>query len=112
MEQGIDEADVERSQHLAVRQQDHILEREGLVGVRGREGDRVNRGRLDPKDLYGWQANGSPDRLTRPLVRVGGELTESDWGTAMDRVATTVRAELGYIVHVPCTSPFSACFRA
>jgi hypothetical protein len=24
-----------------------------IVGVRGRAGDRVNRGRLDPKDLYG-----------------------------------------------------------
>src|SRR4051812_3598058 len=45
-----------------------------IVGVRGRADDRVNRGRLDPKDLYGWQANASPDRLTRPLVRVDGEL--------------------------------------
>jgi anaerobic selenocysteine-containing dehydrogenase len=40
-----------------------------IVGVRGRAGDRVNHGRLDPKDFYGWQANGSPERLTRPLVR-------------------------------------------
>src|SRR5215218_6655816 len=40
-----------------------------IVGVRGRGNDRVNRGRLGPKDLYGWQANASPDRLTRPLVR-------------------------------------------
>ena len=39
-----------------------------IAGVRGDAGDRVNHGRLDPKDLYGWQANGSPDRLTRPLV--------------------------------------------
>jgi len=27
-----------------------------IVGVRGREVDRVNRGRLGPKDLFGWQA--------------------------------------------------------
>ncbi|QXJ22616.1 hypothetical protein AGRA3207_003647 [Actinomadura graeca] len=27
-----------------------------MVGVRGSAGDRVNRGRLGPKDLYGWQA--------------------------------------------------------
>jgi hypothetical protein len=27
-----------------------------IVGVRGRVDDRVNRGRLDPKDFYGWQA--------------------------------------------------------
>ena len=35
-----------------------------IVGVRGRAEDRVNRGRLDVKDLYAWQANNSPDRLT------------------------------------------------
>lgn len=54
-----------------------------IVGVRGREGDRVNHGRVDPKDLYGWQANHSPDRLTRPLIRRDGELVECDWDTAM-----------------------------
>ena len=49
--------------------------REGrIVGVRGREVDRVNHGRLGPKGLYGWQANNSADRLLRPLVRRGGEL--------------------------------------
>ena len=25
-----------------------------IAGVRGRAVDRVNRGRVDPKDLYGW----------------------------------------------------------
>src|SRR3954451_11025187 len=52
-----------------------IAVRDGrMVGVRGRAVDRVNRGRLDPKDCYGWQALGSPDRLTRPLVRERGRL--------------------------------------
>src|SRR4051794_15956481 len=55
-----------------------------IVGVRGRAGDRVNHGRLGPKDLYGWQANNSPDRLRRPLIRSGGELVETDWDTAME----------------------------
>lgn len=59
-----------------------------VAGVRGRAGDRVNKGRLDPKDLYGWQAVNSADRLTRPLVREGGTLVESDWDTAMSRVVT------------------------
>ncbi|HEX4390315.1 MAG TPA: molybdopterin-dependent oxidoreductase, partial [Mycobacterium sp.] len=54
-----------------------------IVGVRGRRGDRVNHGRLGPKDLFGWQANHSPDRLTQPLVRRDGELVASDWDTAM-----------------------------
>jgi hypothetical protein len=39
-----------------------------IVGVRGRADDRVNRGRLDPKDLFGWQANNSP-RSPDPAAR-------------------------------------------
>ena len=62
-----------------------------IVGVRGREVDRVNHGRLGPKDLFGWQANHSPDRLTRPLVRRDGGLVETDWDTAMDAVVGKVR---------------------
>jgi anaerobic selenocysteine-containing dehydrogenase len=57
-----------------------------IVGVRGRVEDRVNHGRLGPKDLYGWQANNSADRLTRPLVRRAGKLVEADWDTAMAAV--------------------------
>ncbi|MGC9437008.1 molybdopterin oxidoreductase family protein [Streptomyces sp. WG5] len=62
-----------------------------MVGVRGRDVDRVNRGRLGPKDLFGWQANASRDRLTRPLVRRDGRLVETDWDTAMDLVAARSR---------------------
>jgi anaerobic selenocysteine-containing dehydrogenase len=62
-----------------------------IVGVRGRADDRVNHGRLGPKDLFGWQANNSPDRLTRPLIRRDGELVETDWDTAMDAVVGRVR---------------------
>ncbi|WP_338774577.1 molybdopterin oxidoreductase family protein [Nocardia vulneris] len=64
-----------------------IAVRDGrVVGVRGRADDRVNHGRLGPKDLFGWQANRSAQRLTRPLVRVDGQLVETDWDTAMDRI--------------------------
>lgn len=62
-----------------------------IVGVRGRAGDRVNHGRVDPKDLFGWQANVSPDRLRRPLVRRRGKLRETDWDTAMDLVVRRTR---------------------
>jgi ferredoxin-nitrate reductase len=58
-----------------------------IVGVRGRSNDRVNHGRVDPKDLYGWQANNSPERLTRPLIRRAGTLVECDWDSAMNRIA-------------------------
>src|SRR5437868_492422 len=59
-----------------------------IVGVRGRGADRVNRGRLDPKDRYGWQANHHPDRLTRP--RVAG--VEANWEEAMDLIVQRSRA--------------------
>jgi anaerobic selenocysteine-containing dehydrogenase len=62
-----------------------------IVGVRGRAVDRVNHGRLDVKDLYGWQANNAPDRLRTPLVRDGGRLVEGDWDTAMERIVERSR---------------------
>jgi anaerobic selenocysteine-containing dehydrogenase len=65
-----------------------------IVGVRGRAQDRVNRGRLGPKDLFGWQANHAPDRLVRPLVRRGDRLVETDWDTAMGTVVAHSRALL------------------
>src|SRR5215213_11190638 len=43
-----------------------------IVGVRGRAVDRVNRGRLGPKGLHGWQANNSAQRLTQPLIKRNG----------------------------------------
>ncbi len=58
-----------------------------LVGVRGRGEDRVNKGRLGPKDLFGWRATGSADRLTRPLV--GGR--EASWDDAMGLLVEKTR---------------------
>ncbi|MFD6268031.1 molybdopterin oxidoreductase family protein [Nocardia asteroides] len=65
-----------------------------IVGVRGRAADRVNRGRLDPKDLFGWQANHSRERLACPLIRRGGALVETDWDTAMRRITQHTKALL------------------
>ncbi|PZE32870.1 nitrate reductase [Curtobacterium sp. MCSS17_006] len=63
-----------------------------MVGVRGRTADVVNHGRLGPKGLFGsWQGMQGQDRLTRPLIRVDGELVETDWDTAMDTVVTRSR---------------------
>ncbi|MFC8269824.1 molybdopterin-dependent oxidoreductase [Streptomyces cinereoruber] len=80
-----------------------------MVGVRGRAADRVNRGRLGPKGLYGsWQWSRT-DRLTRPLVRdAGGELVESDWETAMGRIVERSRqllaTDAGALSHAFYTS--------
>ena len=66
-----------------------------MVGVRGVATDVVNHGRLGPKGLYGsWPWASSPDRLTRPLVREGGELVETDWATAMGRIVERSKREL------------------
>ena len=65
-----------------------------IVGVRGRAEDRVNHGRLDVKDAFGWQANGSPDRLRTPLIRESGKLVPTDWDTAMDRIVSRSQALL------------------
>ena len=79
-----------------------------MVGVRGRAGDVVNHGRLGPKGLYGstpWAS--SADRLTRPLIREGGRLVESDWDTAMGRIteaSTRLLADKGPLTHAFYTS--------
>ncbi|MFI7672861.1 molybdopterin oxidoreductase family protein [Actinophytocola sp. NPDC049390] len=65
-----------------------------LAGVRGRADDRVNHGRVDQKDLYGWQANNAADRLTTPLVRDGDRLVEAGWDEAMRRVVARSKALL------------------
>src|SRR6476620_9018041 len=63
-----------------------------MVGIRGRKEDRVNHGRLGPKGLYGsWQGEAHKDRLTRPLIRVDGQLVETDWDTAMGRIVDRSR---------------------
>ncbi|MGW5270919.1 molybdopterin oxidoreductase family protein [Rhodococcus sp. NPDC003994] len=98
--EGVAEDDVERwVQSASVLHSNgdamDIAVRDGhIVGVRGRAVDRVNRGRLGPKDLYGWQANASADRLTRPLIRVDGRLVPTDWNTAMSRIVERTRALL------------------
>jgi ferredoxin-nitrate reductase len=92
LEEGVGEDDVERWVQSASTLHSNgdafdLAVRDGhVVGVRGRSKDRVNHGRLDVKDIYGWEALESSERLTRPLVRRDGELVETDWDTAMGAV--------------------------
>jgi anaerobic selenocysteine-containing dehydrogenase len=57
-----------------------------MVGVRGITTDRVNRGRLGPKGMLGWQANHHADRLTHPMIRRRGHLVPVEWDEAMSLV--------------------------
>src|SRR5829696_320574 len=92
LEGGISEEDVDRwAQTASLHHSDgdglDLAIKDGrIVGVRGRAADRVSRGRVDPKDLFVWQAYNSPDRLKRPLVREDGRLVETDWDSAMNRI--------------------------
>jgi ferredoxin-nitrate reductase len=78
-----------------------------MVGVRGRASDRVNRGRLGPKGLFGWQGQ-QHDRLREPMVRTSsGHLVSVDWDTAMDTVVQRSRRlleERGPLSHAFYTS--------
>jgi ferredoxin-nitrate reductase len=65
-----------------------------IVGVRGRADDRVNHGRLGPKGMHGWEANGSPDRLTTPLIRRDGRLEPASWDDAMALVVERSKTAL------------------
>ncbi|SEP87534.1 molybdopterin oxidoreductase family protein [Streptomyces radiopugnans] len=109
LEEGVAEEDVERWVRSACVLCSNgcgceIAVKDGrMVGVRGVATDVVNHGRLGPKGLYGsWSWANSADRLTRPLVRENGRLTETDWETAMGRIAEVSRwllAEKGPLSH-------------
>jgi ferredoxin-nitrate reductase len=93
IEEGVSEDDVDRWVQTASVLHSNgdaldIAVKDGrIVGVRGRGLDRVNKGRVDPKDLFGWQANNSEDRLKKPLVRdEKGELVETSWDEAFARI--------------------------
>ena len=93
LEPGLTDADVERWVQSACVLCSNgcgadIAVRDGrMVGIRGRATDVVNHGRLGPKGLYGsWPWASTPERLTRPQVRDGGRLVDTDWETAMGRV--------------------------
>ncbi|WP_019143074.1 molybdopterin oxidoreductase family protein [Noviherbaspirillum massiliense] len=62
-----------------------------IVGVRGRAQDVVNRGRLGPKGLHGWEANNSAERLTRPLIRRAGRLEPASWDEAMELIVAKAK---------------------
>jgi NADH-quinone oxidoreductase subunit G len=51
------------------------------------ENEAVNECWLSDKDRFSYEGLNAPDRLTRPMVRKGGKLEETDWETALERAA-------------------------
>ena len=85
------------------------------IGVRGNtvvsiRGDReriTNQGSLCVKGRYGYRFVNHPDRLTTPLVRKNGELTESTWDVALDLIAekfSTARGHFAALASAKCTN--------
>ncbi|MDK1475697.1 molybdopterin oxidoreductase family protein [Streptomyces sp. 549] len=65
-----------------------------ITAARGDRDDVFSRGFICPKGASFGQLDGDPDRLTRPLVRSGGVLRETDWDEAFAAVATGLGAVL------------------
>ncbi len=63
-----------------------------VVGVEPRYDWPVNEGRLCPKGVVAYQQLRHRDRLLRPLLRRGGRLLETDWETALTRVAEAMQS--------------------
>ncbi len=58
-----------------------------LIGITTTDEVGVNRGSLCMKGRFGYEFVGSPERLTRPLVRKNGKLEETGWDAALGVVA-------------------------
>ncbi len=63
-----------------------------VMKVSGIEGAQPNQGRLCVKGRFGFDYLASPQRLTKPMIRQGGELREATWDEALDAVAAEMRA--------------------
>ena len=55
------------------------------------ENEELNECWLSDKDRFSYEALNSEERLTRPMVRQGGVLRESDWQSALEHAARLLR---------------------
>jgi formate dehydrogenase alpha subunit len=66
-----------------------------IVAARGDRQNPVNRGSLCVKGRFGHAFVNHPERLTTPLIRRDGKLTEASWDEALDRVAAELAKHKG-----------------
>ncbi|MDA4106578.1 molybdopterin-dependent oxidoreductase [Mycolicibacterium holsaticum] len=80
-----------------------------ITGARGDRDDVFSRGFICPKGASFAELDNDPDRLTRPLVRRNGELTQTSWeeafATVADRLGTVVAEHGGPSVGVYLGNP-------
>jgi anaerobic selenocysteine-containing dehydrogenase len=70
------------------------LEDGEVTGIRGNPDDPLSRGYICPKGVALADVYDDPDRLRRPIRRVGDEWVEIAWDEALDRVADALAATL------------------
>jgi anaerobic selenocysteine-containing dehydrogenase len=63
------------------------LEKGEVTAIRGNDDDPLSRGYICPKGVSMADVYTDPDRLRRPVRRVGDEWVEIDWDEALDLVA-------------------------
>ncbi|MCB1898808.1 NADH-quinone oxidoreductase subunit NuoG [Cognatazoarcus halotolerans] len=56
------------------------------------ENEAINECWLSDKDRFAYEALGSDERLTKPMIRQGGEWQEVDWQTALEFVANGLKS--------------------
>ncbi len=64
---------------------------ERVARVLARDNAEVDDGWLCDKGRYGFQMMSAPDRITEPMIRVGGRLQPVDWQGAIDAAADGLR---------------------
>jgi NADH-quinone oxidoreductase subunit G len=63
------------------------VKHDNVMRVLPRENDEVNECWISDKERFSYQALSSEERLTKPMVKQGGEWREVDWNVALDYVA-------------------------
>ncbi len=62
-----------------------------IMRVLPRENEDVNEVWLSDRDRFSYEGLDSEDRLTAPMIRVNGELRVTDWPTALEFTAASIR---------------------
>lgn len=63
------------------------VKHDSVMRVLPRENEAVNECWISDKERFSYQALNSEERLTKPMVKQGGEWREVDWNVALDYVA-------------------------
>jgi anaerobic selenocysteine-containing dehydrogenase len=65
-----------------------------VTAVRGNPADPLSRGHICPKGVALADIHADPDRLRRPIKRVGGEWVQTTWDDALDLVADNIASAI------------------